>query len=95
MVPRVAFNHFPKLAVFLPHSCGCEAFPRTGTRSVDVLAWLMLRLTLAPEGCPRVEFGADGWVDLLDFDGLQVCCVALRLLTGNFFDLAVPPTIHS
>jgi hypothetical protein len=54
----------------------------------------MLRLTLAPEGCPRVEFGADGWVDLLDFDGLQVCCVALRLLTGNFFDLAVPPTIH-
>jgi hypothetical protein len=51
--------------------------------------WLRLRLTLVGEDCRRVKFGADHWVDPLDFEGIHVCGFALRKLTRNFFDLAV------
>jgi hypothetical protein len=57
--------------------------------SVGYVTWLSLRLTLVREGCRRVKFGADGWVDPLDSDGIHVCGFALRQLTRNFFDLAV------
>jgi hypothetical protein len=51
----------------------------------------MLRLADAGEGCRSVEFGADGWVNSLDVEGLQVCGFALRLLAGDLFDPAVEP----
>jgi|SRR5277367_6707144 len=53
----------------------------------------MLRRTLAGEDSRRVKFGADSRIDALDFDGLHVGGFALRLRTGNFFDLAVEPFI--
>ena len=52
-------------------------------------AWLTLLLALVGEGCRRVKFGADSWVDPLDLDGIHVGGFALRQLTRNFFDLAV------
>ena len=51
----------------------------------------MLQLTVTGEGCRRVEFGTDSWVDSLDLDRLHVCGFTLRLLTWKFFDLAVEP----
>jgi hypothetical protein len=68
---------------------GTATVPRPGTHQVGCVTWLALRLTLVGKGCRGVKFGARGWVDLLDFDGIHVCGFALRQLTRNFFDLAV------
>lgn len=50
-------------------------------------------MSLAGECGRRIKFRADGWVDPFDFDGFQVCGFALRLLTRNFFDLAIEPFV--
>src|ERR1700722_15371771 len=68
---------------------GTATVPRPGTHQVGCVTWLALRLTLVGKGCRGVKFGARGWFDLLDFDGIHVCGFALRQLTRNFFDLAV------
>ena len=53
----------------------------------------MLRLNISGECRLRVKFGADGWVNLLDRNRLQVCRFALRPLTGDLFNLVVPLVI--
>jgi len=53
----------------------------------------MLRQALAREGRRRIKFSADSGFDPLDLDRLHVARFALRLLTWNFFDLAVEPFI--
>src|SRR5580692_2572707 len=58
------------------------------------LEWLVRRHARAREGGRKVEFGANGWINPLDFDGLQGCGFTLRLLAGNLFNLVFPLGIH-
>ncbi|HZQ41982.1 MAG TPA: hypothetical protein VFA99_01955 [Acidobacteriaceae bacterium] len=44
--------------------------------------------------CGGVKFDADGWINPLNLDWLQMCSFALRPLARNLFDLVLPPGIH-
>jgi hypothetical protein len=51
----------------------------------------MLRLRLAGKCGGRIKFRTYSRVNPFDFDRFQVCGFPLRLLTRNFFDLAIEP----